>query len=333
MILRVISKIEGRRHHRRPLLGIGTSRRSWALPRAILLVVSLSLVPLACGSNAKPTPGAGGRAIIVVSYPVLGAVVTDLVRDRAEVRVLMGNGTDPHDWSPSAKDIAMVRNADLVVVNGLGLEEGLHAALAEAKATGVPVFEATDHLNIRPLSSAADNQPPKDHLDGDPHFWVDPWSMAAVVEALAAELAATLALDVTASAAALRAELIALDERTQAKTATVPVGRRKLVTGHQSLGYFADRYGFEHIGAVVPSLSSQAETSAAQLARLNEQIRRAGVSVLFTEIGTPAAVARAVANETGTTLVELATHTLPADGKYRTFITELADCIVAALSA
>ncbi len=327
MILRIISETEGRDGHRRNrrLLGAGTS--------CLLLVVAL--VTAAC-STGPGSAGDGGRPVIVVSYPVLAAVVAEVVGDQAQVRVLMGNGADPHDWSPSAKDIAAVRNADLVVVNGLDLEEGLHDALAEAEAAGVPVFEATDHLTVRSLERG-DGVPAKDHGDerhgGDPHFWVDPVSMSSVVGGLATTLADELGLDVTARATEVRAGLATLDEQTRTKVATLAETRRKLVTGHESLGYFADRYGFEQIGAVVPSLSSQAESSAAQLAELDEQIRRAGVSVVFTEIGTPAAVAKAVARETDATLVELATLTLPADGKYRTFIAELADRIVAALSA
>lgn len=325
VILRVISKI-----------GELVRRRDRRLPRVgtTCLLLAVALVTAACAGSDAATPS--DRPVIVVSYPVLGAVVADVVGDQAQVRVLMGNGADPHDWSPSAKDIAAVRNADLVVVNGLDLEEGLHDALDEAEAAGVPVFEATDHLAVRNLEHGDGDQPGDhgdEHAGGDPHFWVDPVSMSSVVDGLVTTIADELGLDVTARATEVRAGLAAVDAQTRTKVATLPQTRRKLVTGHESLGYFADRYGFEQIGAVVPSLSSQAESSAAQLAELDEQIRRAGVSVVFTEIGTPAAVAKAVARETGATLVPLATHTLPSDGKYRTFIAELADRIVAALSA
>ena len=80
---------------------------------------------------------------MVVTYSVLGAVVNDLVGDRADVTVLMGNGVDPHDWAPSAKDIERVMKADLVVANGLGLEAGLEKTLDEAEKAGVAVFHAT----------------------------------------------------------------------------------------------------------------------------------------------------------------------------------------------
>ena len=92
---------------------------------------------------------------IVVTTSVLGSVVRDLVGDRASVTVLMGNGVDPHDWAPSAQDLEAVYAADLVVANGLGLEEGLQDALGQAEAEGIRVFEATDHIDVRELGEAA----------------------------------------------------------------------------------------------------------------------------------------------------------------------------------
>ena len=108
----------------------------------------------------RPTAPTDG-VDIVVTTSVLGSVVRDLVGDRATVTVLMGNGVDPHDWSPSAQDIETVYAADLVVANGLGLEEGLHDALEEAEAKGIRVFEATDHIDVRELGEATTGMRPR----------------------------------------------------------------------------------------------------------------------------------------------------------------------------
>lgn len=281
------------------------------------------LLATACSSGgATPDPGTPS---VVVTYPVLGAVVADLVGDRAAVTVLMGNGVDPHDWSPSAKDIERVEKADLVVANGLNLEEGLEKALAEAEKRGVVVFRATDHVTVR-QQTAGDGR----GTAGDPHFWVDPLAMRDVVLALAPVLG-SVGVDVADRAPALATRLADLDAATRATLAVVPEARRLLVTGHESMGYFADRYGFRIVGAVIPGLTSQGEVAAGQLAALRAAIEAQGVTVIFTEIGTPSAVVEAIGRETGATVVELHTHTLPADGSYATFIGQIATAIATAL--
>jgi zinc/manganese transport system substrate-binding protein len=233
----------------------------------------------------------------------------------------MANGVDPHEWSPSAKEIERVMKADLVVSNGLGLEEGLEKALVEAEKAGVAVFRATDHIQVREVAEEGD-----DPGAGDPHFWVDPISMQDVVRALAEELAPA-GVDVADRGADLETRLADLDAETRETLAVVPEAARQLVTGHESMGYFADRYGFELIGTVIPGLSSQGEVSAGELAALRAQIEAEDVDVLFTEIGTPAAVVEAIGRETGAEVVELPSHTLPDDGSYFTFMRDMAAAV------
>ena len=293
------------------------------------IAASLGLVALlaagCAGGGATPDPGTPS---VVVTYPVLGAVVADLVGDRATVTVLMGNGVDPHDWSPSAKDIERVEKADLVVANGLNLEEGLEKALVEAEKRGVVVFRATDHVTIRQRATGESNS---GHEDGaDPHFWVDPLAMRDVVLALAPALAA-VGVDVADRVPALATRLAELDAATRTTLSVVPEARRMLVTGHESMGYFADRYGFRLVGAVVPGLTSQGEVAAGQLADLRAAIEAAGVTAIFTEIGTPSSVVEAIGRETGAAVVLLPSHTLPADGTYASFIGQIATTIATAL--
>ncbi len=103
------------------------------------------------------------------------------------------------------------------------------------------------------------------------------------------------------------------------------------MTGHESMGYFADRYGFQLMGAVIPGLSSLGEISAGQLAAIVATIREHGVPAILTEIGTPQAVVDAVAAETGVRVVQLPSHALPADGSYVTFIRDIAAAVTTAL--
>ncbi|MEW6583844.1 MAG: metal ABC transporter substrate-binding protein, partial [Actinomycetota bacterium] len=275
----------------------------------------------ACGDDASST---GGRPTILVTHAVLGSVVKDLAGDRADVTVLMPAGVDPHEWRPSAKDVEEVRDADLVVANGLHLEEGLEDALEQAEDDGVPVVEAAAAVEERRLG--ADDPAADEHGAGatDPHFWTDPVQMSRVVDTLATEIRGRLGLDLTDRAAALRTRLTALDRDAARILAAVPEERRILVTGHESLGYFARRYGFRVVGTVIPGLSSQAQVSASALAELKRDIAAQHATVIFTEIGTPTPVVEAIADETGARVVELPSHTLPADGTYDGYIRELA---------
>ena len=125
----------------------------------------------------------------------------------------------------------------------------------------------------------------------------------------------------------MESELDALNTEVAAILDTVPADGRKLVTGHESLGYLAERYGYELIGAVIPAITTQAEASAGELADLSKKITAAGVPAIFTELGTPAATVEALGADTGVKVVELSTHTLPEDGSYATFMTDIANTI------
>lgn len=310
-----------------------TTHRSRSRSLVLALALALPAVALAgCGSDGD-ADAPPDRRTIVVTYSVLGSVVDDLVGDAADVRVLMPNGIDPHEWEPSAKDIAAVQSADLVVENGLGLEEGLQDALSEARGDGVEVFTASDHVDIRVVGEGEGVDPSDaDQAPGaqDPHLWMDPAGMADVATALAAELA-RLGIDVGDRATSVPAALDSLDAEVAEILSVVPDADRQLVTGHESLGYFARRYGFTLVGAIVPSISSQAESSAGDLAALTERIEQTGVPAIFTEIGTSQDVVDVIAQETGATVVELGTHNLPDDGAYSTFMTDIATKVADAL--
>jgi len=295
------------------------------------LALNLGLAIALTAPGAAQSPAAEGLEIVVTTA-VLGSVVADLVGDQASVTVLMGSGVDPHDWAPSAQDIETLYAADLVVANGRDLEEGLHDALDEAAANGVRVFEATDHITLRDLDEGAASPAPDDeHAGLDPHFWVDPVAMRQVVDALA-PVVGELGADVTVRQADLDGRLDALDAEVRATVEAIPEASRRLVTGHGSMGYYSDRYGFQLVGAIVPGLSSQGEVSAQELAAISALIRDSGVGVIFTEIGTPQSVVDAIAAETGASVVALPSHTLPSDGSYLTFIRDITSTIAGALS-
>ncbi|MFM8531663.1 MAG: metal ABC transporter substrate-binding protein [Ilumatobacteraceae bacterium] len=296
-------------------------------------VVALLIGSSGCGSD-EPGSGSSSRPQIVVTYSVLGSVVRDVVGDSGDVVVLMPNGADPHEWSPSAKDIETMSKADLVIENGLGLEGNLQDPLKDVKANGVPVFTVSDHITVRKVKAGEGADPTDDdQAPGaeDPHLWMDPLTMKQWVGPLVAELKA-IGVDVSSSAAKVEGDLDALNAEVEAIVAKVPAANRKLVTGHESMGYFAERYGFQLIGAIIPAITSQAEASAGELAALTEKIEAAGVPAIFAEIGTPAATVEAIASDAGAKVVELSTHNLTDDGTYRSFMLSIANTVSDALA-
>jgi zinc/manganese transport system substrate-binding protein len=307
------------------------------------ILLGLVLITGLLLASCQSTNTTKAKKSIVVTYSVLGSVVSELVGDAADVTVSIPNGLDLHGWEPSAKDIEAINNADLIVVNGLDLEEGMENALEQAEASGVKIFTASDYIAIRYVAEGELAEHEHEHEEeeeehhhheagsADPHLWTDPLNMKAVVAALADYLKTNLDMDVDAQSADLQQRLDNLNTRIEAEVAELPQDSRKLVTGHASMGYFAQRYGFTVIGAIIPSLSSQASVSAGELAELKQVILENNVKAIFAEVGTSPAVADAIATETGAKVVELAVHMLPSDGSYFTFETDLAKVIVEAL--
>lgn len=301
---------------------------------AAIAVVLAVLLPLHPGSSAlAQTSGSEASTSVVVTTEVLGSVVRELVGDAATVTVLMEGGADPHTWQPSARDSERIFGADIVVANGLGLEEGLEAILARAESEGVLVFHATDHVDVlAPGEDIAEHEDHHDHHDeGDPHFWLDPLAMRDVVTALEPALASA-GVDVVGRTGPMIAALDQLDAEVRETLSVIPAERRRLVSGHGSLAYLAARYGFEIIGAVIPGVSTSGEASVRDLADLVATVREAGATAIFSDSATPQSVARAVALDSGATIVELDVARLPDGGSYADLIRGIASTISEALA-
>jgi len=302
--------------------------------KAKYVLLALVVVLVLSGAMSCRPLIASQEKSIVVTYSILGSIVKELVGDSATVTVLIPNGLDPHEWEPSARDIETINKADLVIENGLGLEGGMEKTLKVARSKGVKFFTASDHITVRhvgPGEGIPMGDPDQVIGAPDPHLWMDPLTMKSVVIALVPALMQELGLDVSGQAMSLESRLESLNTEIAGDVAAIPPDERKLVTGHESMGYFAQRYGFKLVGVIVPSLSSQAGVSAADLAALKKAIEDNKVEAMFTELGTPSAVVTAIGAETGVTVVQLATHVLPADGSYFTFMRDIAGVITSAL--
>ncbi len=301
---------------------------------AVATVAGLAVV--ACGDDGG-SAGAGDAAVVVTT-PILGDVVENLTGGLAEIEVIIPTGTDPHEFQPSARQAADVRDADVLVANGGGFEAGLQDTIDGAADDGVTVFEAVDHVDA--LATAEDGGPRDDGVD--PHFFTDPARMADAAEALAEVLAAEVpALDnpeFRDHADAYVNELRALDAEVVAILEPVPPDRRKLVTDHDVFTYFADRYDFEIVGAVIPSTTTQASPSAGDIDDLAAVIRREGVPAVFANTSSPADLADTLAAEVGDVeVVSLFSESLGDEasgadtyaGMVRTNATRIADALAA----
>ncbi len=301
---------------------------------SVLLALTVFFALVACGKDTSPSQDAD-LPQIVVTYSILGSLVSEVVGSSAQVTVLMPNGADPHQWQPSAKDIETLNNADLVVTNGLGLEGGLADVIEQAMKEKVSVFVATDHIKVRLVGEGegADESDADQRVGAeDPHLWMDPLTLIDVVEALV-ETLELANIDVTEQGMKVTEDLATLDNEVGKMVGEIPQDKRQLVTGHESLGYFTARYGFSLTGAVIPGLSSESESAAGDLSALKIKIVEQQVKVIFTELGTDRDVVDALATDAGVTVVELSTNLLPSDGTYRSFLMDLASTIVNALKS
>lgn len=279
-----------------------------------MLAAVLMLALAACGDSggtpADPAADVAAPLMLVATTSILGDVAANIVGDDGTVTVLVPVGADPHDYQASSRQVAAIQGADLVVANGLLLEEGLTDVLERAAADGANVLELGDRLDPLPFESEAGG-------DADPHIWLDPARMADGARLIGAALAAIdPAIDWSGRAEAYAAELMAADEQIRATLAVIPAGDRKLVTNHDSFGYFADRYDFTVVGVVVPGGSTLAQPSSAELSALVAKLVETGVPAIFAETTESTALADAMAAETDTDVqvVELFTGSLGEPG-------------------
>jgi ABC-type Zn uptake system ZnuABC Zn-binding protein ZnuA len=245
--------------------------------------------------------------------------VKNVAGDRIELTTLIGPGQDPHTYQPTPQDIAAIERAQGIFINGFHLEEGLESTIDAAAGKGSPVVSVSAGIQPRPSSDEQNHD-----AAGDPHVWFDPANVKVWTDNIEKSLSAldpANAAVYQANAAAYTRQLDELDAYVRAQVALIPAERRKLVTDHEALGYFADRYGFQLLGAVIPSVSTSAEPSAGGLAALVEVIRAQGVPAIFIGTTTNPQVAELVARETGAQVLPLHTgETGPAGSGAETYI-------------
>ncbi len=256
------------------------------------------LLAAACGGASGEENS--GPVRVVVTTAIIGALAREVGGEDIALTVLARPGVDPHEYELVASDHRALDRADVVLVNGLGLDD----ALAEA-ADNDRVVVVTQGIEPRIVGG-----------EPDPHAWHDPQNVKVMVANIARALAAAdpaHAAEYESRATAYAAVLDATDRGIRAMMETIPAANRRMVTNHDAFGYFVARYGLSFLGAVIPTTTTQAETSPKQLAELADAIRAQRVKAIFAESSVEPAVARQLARDTGVRIVDDLHSDTPGD--------------------
>lgn len=316
--------------------------RSWVTLLLIALATLLGGAISGCGDDGK---GGGARPKVVASTGVLASIASAIAGDAADVVQLIPDSSDPHTFSPSAKQQRELEAAALVVLNGAGLEAGLDAGGGSA-----PEFVLSDHVGPlltysgeeAPAQSAApsgaggqaDSRGGDSRGAVDPHVWMSPARVARAVPALTGSLASAIpgrSRDIRARGRRYAAELAALVRSMREALDRVADGKRKLVTLHDSMAYFATEFGFAVVATVFPPGGSEAEVGAAHLAAVEDAVRSSGVGVVFAEYGQNAEALDQVARATGARVERLRVEAPPPGQSYVQMMRSDAQAVAAAL--
>ena len=277
---------------------------------ALVLGITLLAAALVAGCGRPPEARTGLKVLAVETF--LADMAQNVAGERLQVDSLMPAGVDPHAFEPTPADVARVADCDVLFVNGGGLEDFLGDLLQQSGHKGAMV-EASAGLAMRSPRAGEPSEPQGGAHEGDPHFWLAPNLAIRYVENIRDGLSRAdpegQSIYTTNAESYIR-RLQELDAWVATQVAQIPKANRLLVTNHESLGYFADRYGFGVVGTIVPSASSGASPSAQELAQLEEQIKSSRVKA-----GANPQLAEQVAQDTGVRVVtDLYTHSTTGPG-------------------
>jgi ABC-type Zn uptake system ZnuABC Zn-binding protein ZnuA len=290
---------------------------------AATAVVLLALVATGCGDDSASAPAGDAGVTAVATTTQVADLVRSVGGERVDVEQILQPNSDPHGYEPRPSDVKAIAAADAVFQSGGELDEWLDGLIenADSDAPRVELLQAVETL-------PGDEQPEEAHDHGesaDPHWWQDPRNAIAAVAAIRDAL---IAADpdgrarYEANARAYTERLRRLDRNVAACIDAIPPAKRKLVTTHDALGYYADRYGIEVVGALIPSRSTAAQPSAGDTQKLVDQIEREQVAAIFPESSINPKLERAVSRETGASVGDAlwADSLGPADSDGATYI-------------
>jgi ABC-type Zn uptake system ZnuABC Zn-binding protein ZnuA len=275
------------------------------LASTLVFLTLLLAAAIGCGSGddqSKPT--------IAASTGIWADVTERVAGDDASVEQVIPDATSPHEFQLSAEDRATIEDSLLLVYNGADLEAGI-----PIDEIDVPKFAVADHVGeLLPFEEAGEHAGEEEQASGeeepgslDPHVWMDPSRVAAALPALADALAEAdpdHAEGYRTRAESYAAELRELDAEIQRQLGSIPPQNRKLVTSHDAMGYFADRYGLEVLATPFPASGPEAEASAQTIKEVEDAIRSSGVPTIFAQETDDPEVLERIARETGVSIEE-----------------------------
>jgi ABC-type Zn uptake system ZnuABC Zn-binding protein ZnuA len=256
--------------------------------RAVLATLLIALAVAGCGNDSS---GGDADVSVVATTTQVADLARNVAGERASVDGILSPNADPHGYEPRPSDAAALSSADVVFKSGGDLDHWLDELVESA---GGDAREVTLLDAVRTIEGEGEPV--------DPHWWQDPRNAILAVEAIRkalVEVDPDGRATYDRNAAAYERELRRLDAEVARCIERVPAEKRKLVTTHDALAYFADRYGIEVIGAVIPSLSTQAQTSAKDVDELVGQIEDEGVEAIFPEAAVAQKLERAISREAG----------------------------------
>lgn len=254
----------------------------------IALVLSIAVA----GCTGLSAPSEARTLKTVASFTILADIVRNVGGAKVDVRSLVGPNGDPHTYEPTPDDARALKSADVVFVNGLGLEGWMDRLIAGSGYKGTPVVASQ---GVAPLKMVDDGK-----TVIDPHAWNSAANGVIYVRAIAKALVAADPEDKAVfekNAAAYEAKLAALDTETRDNFAAIPPQRRKILTTHDALGYFAQAYNVEILAPL--GISTEQEPSAATVAALITQINKEGIKTYFFENSNDPRLIEQIAHATG----------------------------------
>jgi manganese/iron transport system substrate-binding protein len=293
----------------RPALRLDIIRWASAVLVTGIVAAGCSAADDAAGGSRGPTP-APDAIEVVASTTVLADLVHQVGGTRVNVSSLVPPGGEVHTFDPTPADIARVADADLVITNGLGLDDWVED-LARDSGSGAPIVALGEDLEGATYLEG-------DGQAGNPHLWMDVRNAIRYVERIGQQLAVVDAAHASvyeAGAASYGERLTALDDSAREEIGAIPAERRKVVSFHDAFPYFAEAYGLEIVGTVIDAPGQ--DPSAGEIADLIDAIRASGATALFGEAQFNPQLAQTIAEEAGITVVtDLYTDSLggpPAD--------------------
>ncbi|MCK6582932.1 MAG: zinc ABC transporter substrate-binding protein [Anaerolineales bacterium] len=266
----------------------------------ILATLTLAALLLAgCGSVPQ---NADNALNVLASTTFLADITQNVAGDRAQVVSLLPIGSDPHAYQATPADVVKISESTILILNGIEYEHFIKPLLENADGERL-VIVASDGLELHLMEKDAgdEHEGEEEHEAGDPHMWLDPNLVITYVENIRDGLSQADpggAEVYRSNAEAYIAQLKDLDSFIKSQVESIPAERRLLVTNHEALGYFAERYGFTIVDTILPSFSSEASASAQEVASAIEKIKLSGAPAIFLGEVENDSLAEQIASET-----------------------------------